>query len=392
MQNGSASVAAGRPIAAEAQRSRIWGSHSLGEYDLGSWGADDEDDMLRMIDELERRLRVVLFAALLLVGCGDDGAHQDSAPTMDAASFDTSLDAAERYLAGDNPTQAAAIAVRLTNDAPGRYGPHDLLGRIALRRAVQLRSAGRESEAIEVFVEAYGHYALAVECAPGLSGLQQSAGEIAHHAEMPAVAMSHYLAASALDPENPKPPLYIAQLMVADGDPEGARHWIETVLQIDPSQQHALATLSVIEMESDRWSQAFEAIARARAANPHAVEIRVVEARLHRRNGNSNRALELLSSLSDAEQAHETVTSELAMNWTLIGRPEQAAAAWIHCLGAQSQPAAAGRMAINAAEAWIAAGSMDEASLWLDQAEQFGGSPARIEAIRLSLSAVEDQD
>ena len=379
-------------MAAAAHRSRISGSDAHGEYDLGSWGIDGEDDMRRMIDEQGQRLRAVLLASLLLAGCGDDADRPTAAPSMDAASFDMSMDAAERYLAGENPAQAEAIAMRLIEESPGQYGPHDLLGRIAVRQAIQLRAAGRAAEAVDAFAEAYGHYAQAVACAPDLAGLQQSAGEIAHHAAMPEVAISHYLAAAELDPRNPKPPLYIAQLMMAEGDSEGARKWIDDVLGIDAAQPHALATLAVIEMESDRWPEAFEAIARAREAQPDGVEIRVVEARLHRRHGDSSRALEVLLSLPESQQANESVAAELAMNWTLIDRPERAAESWAHCFSAQSHTAAAGRIAINVAQAWIAAGSMEEASVWLEQAELFGVPADRIKEVRESIPAADDQD
>ena len=131
---------------------------------------------------------------------------------------------------------------------------------------------------------------------------------------------------------------------------------------------------------------------RAREAQPDGVEIRVVEARLHRRHGDSNRALELLLSLSESEQANEGVASELAMNWTLIDRPERAAEAWAQCFRARSHTPAAGRIAINVAEAWIAAGSMEKASVWLEQAELFGVPADRIEGIRESIPAADDQD
>ena len=347
--------------------------------------------MPRMIDEQRTWLTLMILILVMMGGCGEEQPPAQG-PVMTPAAIETSLDAAERYLASGNPTEAEAIAVRMVQSAPDHHGPHDLLGRISVRRALGLQAAGRDQEATDVFAVAYGHYQQAVQRAPTLSGLQQTAGEIAVLAARPQKAMAHYEAAMELAPGDPRPPLYMAQVHMAAGASEEARRWIEHVLVIEPRQPHALATLALIEAEAENWPAAFDSIGRARAEQPDDLGLRVVEARLHRRHGNPERALELLLALEEYDHVDMVVTAELAANWLLIEEPARAVDAWSRCFNAQQGSKQSGRIAIEVALAWIKAGSMEEASVWLDQAAVLGIDADRIESIRLSIPTGEDQD
>jgi tetratricopeptide (TPR) repeat protein len=347
--------------------------------------------MPRMIDEQRRRLSLMILIGVFLGGCGTEPSPPEGS-TMTPAAIETSLDAAERYLATGSPTEAEAIAIRLVEDAPGHHGPHDLLGRIAVRRALGLQASGRDDEATRMFAVAYSHYEQATGRAPDIAGLQQAAGEIAVLAEMPAVALVHYQAAADLAPDDPRPPLYMAQVLLADGDTAEARRWIEHVLVLDPDQPHALASLAMIEAEAGDWPAAFKAISLARASQPDELGLRVMEARLHRRHGDPERALELLLALDEVDRVDVVVATELASNWLQLDEPERAVDVWSRCFAAHEGTARSGRIAVEVAHAWIEAGSMEEASVWLEQAAMLGIDPEQIESIRAAASIGGDQD
>ena len=61
-------------------------------------------------------------------------------------------------LASGSVAEAEAIATRMVQATPNHFGPHDLLGRIAVRQALGLQAAGRDAESTSMFVVAYGHY------------------------------------------------------------------------------------------------------------------------------------------------------------------------------------------------------------------------------------------
>ncbi|MBM43419.1 MAG: hypothetical protein CMJ36_00180 [Phycisphaerae bacterium] len=378
------------PMAASSHRVRTSGSASAGEYDLGKCTTGDGDDMRRMIDEPWRRLSSMTLAAVFLAGCGSPDEDVARAPQVDHAQVEAALDAAERYMAQGNMVEAEAIAMELSRTAPDHFAPHDLLGRICVGQALALRARGFEEGATAAFVEAHDHYAEAVRKAPAIPGLQQSAGEIAQLAGRHEAAMEHFKSAASLSPDDPAPPLYIAQLLLASPEPEQARPWIETVLSIVPNQPHALATRAVLEMELGNWPEAFESIEAARASQPSDLVIRVIEARLHRRHGDSERAIELLLSLPMRQQAKEGVVGELALNWDAIDRPDRSAEAWAFCFASMSDARGSGRIALKVAASWIMDGQFEKAAVWIDQAELLGAPAELVEEVRALAREAED--
>ena len=344
-----------------------------------------------MIDEQRRRLSLMILIGIFLGGCGTDPSPPEG-PAMTPAAIEASLDAAERYLATGSPTEAQAIAIRLVEEAPDHHGPHDLLGRLSVRQALGLQASGRDAEATQMFAVAYGHYEQATERAPDIAGLQQAAGEIAVLAARSDAAMRHYQVAAELAPEDPRPPLYMAQVLMTEGDMAQARQWIGRVLLLDPDQPHALASLAMIEAEAGAWTAAFDAISKARASQPDDVGLRVVEARLHRRHGDPQRALELLLALNELDRVDMAVAAEVATNWQLLDRPERAVEVWSRCFAAHEGSARSGRIAVEVAKAWIEAGSLEEASVWLEQASMLGIDPMQLDSIRESASIAGDQD
>lgn len=349
--------------------------------------------MRRMIDEPWRRLWTVILAVAFLPGC--DSPHDDppEAPRADPAQVEAALDAAERYIAQGNMVEAEAIAIRLSRSAPEHFAPDDLLGRICVGRALAFNANGREAEAGQAFSEAHDHYMEAVRKAPGIPGLQQSAGEIAQLAGRRDAAMEHFKAAAELSPEDPAPPLYIAQLLVAGSSPGKARPWIDKVLVLVPGQPHALATRAVLEMDLGNASKAFEAIESARSALPSDLGIRIIEARLYRQDGDSERALELLLSLPQQQQADEGVAGELALNWSAIGRHDRSAETWAFCFASMPDVHRSGRVALKVAEAWIEDRQFEKAAVWIEQAELLGVPGEQAELVRvLAREAEESQD
>jgi tetratricopeptide (TPR) repeat protein len=346
-----------------------------------------------MIDELWRILWTVILAAAFLPGC--DSPHDDppEAPRVDPAQVEAALDAAERYMAMGNMVEAEAIAIRLSRLDPEHFAPDDLLGRICVGRALAFNANGREAEADQAFSEAHDHYMEAVRKAPGIPGLQQSAGEIAQLAGRLDAAMEHFKAAAELSPEEPAPPLYIAQLLIAGGSPEEARPWVQKVLAIVPGQPHALATRAVLEMDLGNVPEAFEAIDSARSALPVDVGIRVIEARLYRQHDDPERALELLLSLPRQLQADEGVAGELAVNWGSIGRHDRSAETWAFCFASMPDVHRSGRVALKVAEAWIEDRQFEKAAVWIEQAELLGVPGEQVELVRvLAREAEESQD
>ena len=322
----------------------------------------------------------ILLLLVLPIGCdGSDGTSSTAAARPDAGSMKISLEAAEQYLVAGDLVEAEAIARRMVDSAPDSLDSHELLGRVLIAWAIRLRDSGMAKAAREQWTEASEQYEQVVRLAPESSGLHQSAGEVAQMAGRGGLAVELYRRAGELDPSDPRPALYVAQLLVADGDTVAAREWIDRVLALVPEQGHALATLAVIEMEEGRWDEAKASVARAIVSQPDDLGIRTMQTRIHRRSGDPERGLELLLGLPDSSRATEAVTEEIATCWLELDRPEQAATAWERCDGASGPRA--GFIALRAAEAWLAADRPIEAQAWIEQAELAGVPREQLEAL-----------
>lgn len=318
------------------------------------------------------------------MGCDGAGDEPAAVAPIDPESLQVSLDAAEQYLVGGSLVEAEAIGRRMVEAAPESMEAHELLGRVLIARAIGLRDSGLAEAAAEQWLAASRQYEAVVRLAPDSAGLHQSAGEVAQMAGRTGLAIELYRRAGELEPNDPRPVLYEAQLLLADGRLDEARASIERVLELHPDQGHALATLAVIEMEEGEWQRAKDTIARARSVLPDDLGIRTIETRIHRLSGDPERGLELLLGLPESERATEPVTKAIAECWLALDRPEEAAVAWERCHAASGQRV--GVIAVNAAEAWIAAGRPVEALNWIEQAELAGVDPARIASLREQLA------
>lgn len=325
------------------------------------------------------RCFVVLFAAIL-AGCGDGGDPSTSSPTPDAESVKISLEAAEQYLLGGDLIEAEAIARSVVASMPDALAGQELLGRTLVARAIMARDSGQPEAAATLWIEASVRYEQVVRLSPNSSGLNQSAGEVAQMAGRNGLAIELYHRAGDLDPQDPKPGLYLAQLLLAEGQLDEARMAIDRVLVLVPEQGHALATLAVIDMEQSLWDEARSHIARAIDSQPDDLGIRTMQTRIYRRSGDPQRGLELLLGLPESARLTEPVAEEMAACWMDLDRPEEAAVVWERCHGGSGQRA--GFIAMKAAEAWIAAGRSIEAAGWIERAELAGVSVERLDSLR----------
>ena len=268
---------------------------------------------------------------------------------------------------------AEAIARKLVERVPGDARGHEALARLLLIKSMTARERGDEAAALASLHECGRQYDAAVECAPEMIGLRQSAGTVWLMASEPVRALEHFEAAAVAMPTDPQPPLYIAQILMGRGDHAGAERHLAAVLALQPGQPQALATLAVLELERGDIEQARRHIADARAGAPDDLPIRVQAARIERRSGNPRGALELLMALDRATRADESVTIEVAAAWLALTRPDEAAGAWVHRF---NHVPGEWRAAARASGLWFEAGRLEDAVGWFDQARQLAPSDA----------------
>ncbi len=288
--------------------------------------------------------------------------------TIAPGAIDASLEAAEHYLTAGNSANAESIIVSLLAKVPQDHRAHELYGRVLYLRSFEASTGGDEAAAARHVADAYEQYRLSVagaETADGdphmLAGLNQSAGEIASAAGQPDAALVHFRESGRLDPGAAKAPLYEAQILIQLGRSDEARQALQRVLQLDPDEPYAHASLAALAMRAADREAAVVHITEARRVDPRNLSFRLQEARIRRESGDPRTALELLVALDAGTRVEEAVTAEIAACYTSLDLPAKAAEAWEQRYRANTRHPTAWRAAVRAANARIKAGERDRA-------------------------------
>jgi len=331
----------------------------------------------------------------ILAGCGDDLPEGPAVASEQARisqdRIDASLAAAERYFDNGENEKAETIVLALLKREPDQPRAHELMASILIARADGFTQRGDSEAAADAFAGAYEHYAaLLAKTAPS-AGLEQSAGRVALAADLTELALTHFRKAAELDPADPSNPLLEANLLLQLDRISEARAAIDRAVKLDPEEPYALATLAMVLAKQGHATEALERIAEARelAGPADKLGIRVVEARLHRQNGDPDRALTLLLPLSERERGEQAVASEIAASSIALGQFRQAIDAWAHRYRFTED----WRAALAAAEHALSAEQIDEAWRWFRRAELIAPSAHEVRDFYARLrdsSATED--
>ena len=315
-----------------------------------------------------------------LTGCSDEP-QVDEAMSLPGETVRHSLEAAESYLTMGQEESARSILSKVIEQSPQDGRAFEMMGRLELRRGIEMRDMGLVDSALDQFKTSYEWYEQALRYMDDSAGLHQSAGEVAQLAGLDATALSLYESAMRLEPSNPKSSLCAAQLLMIS-EPARAESILRTVLEAHPEQSHALASLALVCQLQDKSDEANELAARALALAGDQVAVRVVVARVQRLSGRERQALELLLALPDDVRSKESTASEIAASWQSIGQYENAGQAWADCFKANAYRVDAWRYALLAAECMAEARQEAMAASWLEQAVMLDAPTVEVEEVR----------
>ncbi|MEE2908300.1 MAG: tetratricopeptide repeat protein [Planctomycetota bacterium] len=336
--------------------------------------------MTRMI--AVRLLALSGTLCLLALGCEDRTPEPESPQVSSGGEAARhSLEAAEIYIAAGNIDKARAILSRLIKKSPRDARAYEIMARLEIDRALDLRELGLVDASRDQFGVSYGWYQKALERMPESGGLHQSAGEVAQQAGLNDEALALYLQAIELDQENIRSQLSAAQLLLQD-DPARSEALLRSVLETDADQPHALSSLALVLQRQGRETGALETASQALAVAGEKSGVRIAVARVHREAGRPRIALELLLALPDNVRAQESATAEIAKSWEAVDRPINAGQAWADCFRGNAHRTDAWRYALNAADAMGRAGQTAVAASWLEQAVMLDAPTNRVDEVR----------
>lgn len=350
-------------------------------------------------------LRLIALASLPVIsGCGgtSDQTNQTSAsspqtapthssptpapPPISEQQIQTALDSASAHIQRRDLPSAQTILESLITKAPQDVRGYELLGEVLYSLSLDAHQRGDATASKDYRARAADVYRSAVNVDPKSAELRYSAGMIMLMAGAEDDALNMLETAGELDATNQKYPLYAAQILIKQKRYDEAESALERVLLIDSQEGVAYASLAVIAMERGDFFTAQENIERARAIDPDNFDFRAQEARIIRRGGNPQRALEMLTALPVELQAWPTFGREIAAAYADLGQPAKAAQSWQRVYQAQHGAAEAWYAAAQAAELLIQAGNRDEALIWIRQAELLAPQEQQVMSLRKKLA------
>ncbi|MGJ8635342.1 MAG: tetratricopeptide repeat protein [Phycisphaerales bacterium] len=317
---------------------------------------------------------LIFFAAKTLIG-GDPQqdqldqeaaeikmrAGEDAPKNAPIGTIEQVLESVQVYVSAQEFGPAAAIL----REAIGRY-PSDADLRFALGGLLMMTRD---------FEQAYEQYAAGLEHDEGVNPeMQFTAGTLANTIDQPEMALRHYQVAMEGDPKNADYPLYLANIQFKLNQLEKAKASLAIAARLSPDRAMVYATWAKIGLRQNKLSIAKNQVLKARELEPYAPEWMVLEANIQKRDGNPERAIELLSAMPQSAMEDPEAVRLLAESYGMIGQPGEAASRMVDFATANSDDAKA---AFDAA-VWLERAKLrEDAVLWGRRARDLGHPSAQ---------------
>lgn len=242
--------------------------------------------------------------------------------------------------------------------------------------------AARLDGKLPLAISAYQHgLGLKPSSLDGLSGLAQvysAAGQTAQ-------AESLLKRVIAADPSRSNDALLLGNLHMKSGDYSGALTWLNQAEHARPdARSELLLAISYQRLKQMDLARHYLDLAKQRAPNNPEVERSL--AGYYRDTGDYSKAIEALKSIHSAKP---DVLAELAYTYQLNGQSDESAA--LYAQAANSMPKDM-QLQLSAAQAAVAAGSLDDADPFLKRAATIDPNYYRLHAIRAEIAQRGEHD
>lgn len=269
-----------------------------------------------------------IIATMLLRSPGKPSAAAGSGGQRDAvAAIEAGLASAAEYQRTGKFAEAAAILTKLSEQAPT-----DRAVRLALAQA--LLGQKRFEDALKQFDSAIALSSSTASSAastaprkndPVLAQLHFEAGTCANAAGLADKAREYYQTAQALDPSEPRYPVYLAMVQIRTGDDAAAMASLVRAIKLNPDLAEAWGTMAELELKANRLSLASQHLDKARTLQPDVSRWRIVQARILNRQGEPEQAATILQSLPVGERGGKDIMALLAESFGMMKKPADAA-------------------------------------------------------------------
>jgi tetratricopeptide (TPR) repeat protein len=242
--------------------------------------------------------------------------------------------------------------------------------------------AARLDGKLQLAIDSYNHgLRLNPAAIDGLSGLAQSYS-IAGRSDDAERLLKQVLASN---PRRREDALLLGDLYMRSGDYAGALNYLHRAEEIQPDARSELL-LAVSYEHLKQMDQASHYLELARGRAPNNPEVERSLAGYYRETGNYQEAIAALKSIPNPKP---DVVAELAYTYQLTGQPDQSATLYKQAANAMPRDMP---LQLSAAQAEVAAGSVQDASPFLERASSLDPNYYRLHAIRGEIAQLQEHD
>lgn len=225
----------------------------------------------------------------------------------------------------------------------------------------------------ERYADAYREIAAAIEIGPTNAKAEFTAGTLANMLDQLELAEAHFASAMRIDPTNPDTPLFLAAVQLKMNKLDEARKNLAIAGKMSPESARIYAMRSELAMRENKVTIALDQIRKARAIEPDVLAWLVAEAKVLKRAGRAEEAMNLLASLSQENRENLDVAYLMAQCYGMLGRSGDAASFLMDIYPKHEGDA---RLAFEIALWFDRADEPDEAMEWAQRSAGLGYSSA----------------
>ncbi len=270
-------------------------------------------------------------------------------------SIEEILGAVQVYVRNQEYAQATTVLEHAARQFPGDQEIHLALG--------DLYMVQKKHE------PAYAQYVSGIEIGPSSSTMEFTAGTLAQMLGRTELAEMHYMAAMRLDPKNPDMPIYLAAVQMKANRLDDAKMNLAIAGKLAPDRSTIYAMRSDIALRENKLHIALEQIQKAIDLSPREAGLILQQAKVLKRMGKGEEALNLLASLPEEQLSEPDTARLLAECYGLVGRPGDAASRMMDVASLHPQD---GQLAFDVALWLERAGEREQAIEWANKAQGLG--------------------
>lgn len=242
--------------------------------------------------------------------------------------------------------------------------------------------AARLDGKLQLAADSYKHgLQLQPSAVDGRSGLAQVYNLTGQNAEAERL-LKEVLAAN---PQRASDALLLGNLYMKTGDYQGALPWLDKAEHTQPSaRSELLLAISYQHLKQMKLADHYLQMAKQRA--PNNPEVARSLAGYYRQTGDYGQAIAALKSIRNP---NADINAELAYTYQLNGQPDLSAALYIKSANAEPKNLT---LQLSAAQAEVAAGSLEGADVFLQRAATIDPNYYRLHAIRGEIAQMQDKD